>query len=247
MNPIKTMVLLISMSLIGGLAWAADSTPNQGILTSVSGTVKVKTKKSHKTKTAKKEMTVFEGDRIITGDDGKATLRLFDGSSLDISPKTDFVLSKIRKSNDNGKTLSFKLIVGQLLAAVEKLTTANSSFEIEAGGVVCGVRGTRFSMQCDGKPNPQVQLHVFEGIVYTIDGHGNKYFFRPGPPVKFVNATTTTPPSQQQPPPPGNNDNDSKGLNDMSNQFHSNVDLNQNKQINQSQSNIITVKPYVGN
>ncbi len=245
MNSIKMMVLLLLMSLVGGLAWAADSTPNQGIFTSVSGKVKVKTKKGHKTKTAKKEMTVFEGDRIIAGDDGKATLRLFDGSSLDISPKTEFVLSKIRKSDDNGKTLSFKLVVGQLLAAVEKLTTSNSSFEIEAGGVVCGVRGTKFSMQCDGKSKPEVQLHVFEGVVYSIDGHGNKYFFHPGPPIKFFNALTTNPPSQQQPPSPG--DKDSKGLNDMSRQFHNSVDLNQNKQIGGSQTNIITVKPYVGN
>jgi hypothetical protein len=251
MNPIKTLLLLISLCVAGAPVSAAiQSNLNQGIFTDVQGKVEVKAKKGHKTKVAKKDLTVFEGDRIITTDGSSAKLKLFDGSSLEIAPKTEFILSKLQKPAENEKVIKFKLIVGQLLAAVEKLTTSKSAFEIEAGGVVCGVRGTKFSMNCDGKSKPQVQLHVFEGVVYTVDGHGNKYFFHPGPPIKFVNSVTDDKGGQTgQDPNKGKGDNNggSKGLDDMSHQFNNNVNLNQGKDLNQSQSNILTIKPYVGN
>ncbi len=245
----KMLMIFILMGLITAPLFAADaSAPNQGIFTSVTGKVTVKTKKGHKTKKAQKDLTVSEGDRVIANDDAKATIRLFDGSSLEVSPKTEFVLSKLQKPTEQDKTIKFKLIVGELLAAVEKLTTSKSSFEIEAGGVVCGVRGTKFSMNCDGKHNPQVQLHVFEGIVYTIDGKGNKFLFHPGPPIKFVNAQQSDN-GKPNAPPSGNNNNDkNKGLNDLNGQFQSNIGLNQNKTLNTTQGGTnITIKPVVGN
>jgi len=248
----RILMVFALMGLMSASLFAAvTSTPNQGIFTSVTGKVTVKTKKGHKTKKAQKDLTVSEGDRVIANDDAKATIRLFDGSSLEISPKTEFVLSKLQKPTEQDKTIKFKLIVGELLAAVEKLTTSKSSFEIEAGGVVCGVRGTKFSMNCDGKHNPQVQLHVFEGIVYTIDGKGNKFLFHPGPPIKFVNAQQTDGPKPNNPPAgnSGNNGNDKNaGLNDLNGQFQSNIGLNQNKTLNTTQGGTnITIKPVVGN
>jgi hypothetical protein len=245
----KMMMLFTLIGLVTAPIFAsAQSTPNQGVFTSVDGKVKVKTKKGHKTKTAKKDLTVFEGDRVITSENSKATIRLFDGSSLDVAPKTEFVLSKLQKPDAQDKVIKFKLIVGELLAAVEKLTTSKSSFEIEAGGVVCGVRGTKFSMNCDGKHNPQVQLHVFEGIVYTIDGKGNRFLFHPGPPIKFVNAQQSDN-NKPNNPPGGNNNNDKNtGLNDLNGQFQSNIGLNQNKTLSTTQGGTnITIKPVVGN
>jgi hypothetical protein len=225
------------------------------MLTDVKGQVQVKAKKGHKVKKAKEEMTVFEGDRIITKADSSANLKLFDGSVLAISPKTEFVLTALQKPSADDKILKFKLVVGELLAAVEKLTTSKSSFEIEAGGVVCGVRGTKFRMNNDGKPKPIVQLQVLEGVVYTIDSHGNKYFFRPGPPIKFANSTISDAgkkqgsinPPANNPGNPGGNNGSTTGLNDLSNTFHGNINLNQGKNQGAASSNVITVKPVVGN
>jgi hypothetical protein len=243
----KMMFVFALMSLAVSPIWSAThSDQNQGIFTAVTGKVEVKTKKGHKTKTAEKDLTVFQGDRIITQDGSSATLRLFDGSTLDISPNTEFVLSKLQKPTDTtqDKILQFKLVIGQLLAAVQKLTTSKSSFEIEAGGVVCGVRGTKFSFSCDGKRNPQVQLHVFEGIVYAIDGKGNKFFFHPGSFIKFENDIQTDISKTSNPP----NDNNTTGLNDLNQQFQSNIAVNQNKILNSVQGGTnVTIKPYVGN
>jgi hypothetical protein len=241
----KIAVCFVLVLLMGGPVWAdVQSNPNQGIFTSVTGKVEVHFLKSHKTKMALKDMTVFEGDKISTQNQASAVLRLFDGSTLTISPGTEFVLSKLEKPSAQDKVIQFKLIVGELLAAVEKLTTSKSSFEIEAGGVVCGVRGTKFSMRSKGGNKPQIELHVFEGIVYAIDTKGNKLFFRPGPPVRFVNGTPSNAPNSGAPPP--NNTNAS--LNDLNQQFNSNVQVNQSLNLNSIQGgNVVTVKPSVGN
>jgi hypothetical protein len=243
---------LIFAFLLMGLAYSAaladiPTDQNQGIFTAVTGKVEVKIKKGNKNKIAEKEMTVFQGDRIVTEDQSSATLRLFDGSTLDVSPKTEFVLSEMQKPTGNtlDKILHFKLIVGQLLAAVQKLTTSKSSFEIEAGGVVCGVRGTKFSMQCvSGQHTPQVLLKVFEGTVYAIDTKGNKFFFHPGSYIKFENDIQTDLSKLSNPPP----DNGTTGLNDLNQQFKSNIIVNQNKTLSSVQGGTnVTIKPYVGN
>jgi hypothetical protein len=239
---------------VSSLFAATHSDLNQGIFTAVKGQVEVKTKKGHKAKTAEKDLTVFEGDRVITQDQSSATLRFFDGSTLDISPNTEFVLSKVQKPSDTtqDKILQFKLIVGQLLAAVQKLTTSKSSFEIEAGGVVCGVRGTRFSLECvSGQHAPQVVLKVFEGTVYAIDTKGNKFFFHPGSFIKFENDVQTDISKAANLPANsnnGDNNNGSTGLNDLNQQFKSNIIVNQNKTLNSVQGGSnVTIKPYVGN
>ncbi len=255
----KMMFAFVLMGLsVSPLFADTHSDQNQGVFTAVKGKVEIKTKKGHKAKTAEKDLTVFEGDRIITQDQSSATLRFFDGSTLDIFPKTEFVLAKLQKPTDTtqDKILQFKLIVGQLLAAVQKLTTSKSSFEIEAGGVVCGVRGTKFSLECvSGQHTPQVVLKVFEGTVYAIDTKGNKFFFHPGSFIKFVNDVQTDiskvanlPANSNNGGDNNNNGNGSTGLNDLNQQFNSNIGLNQNKTLSSVQGGSnVTIRPYVGN
>jgi hypothetical protein len=247
----KMIFTFFLMGLLASSVLAAThSDLNQGIFTAVKGKVEVKTKKGHKTKTAEKELTVFEGDRVITRDQSTATLRFFDGSTLDISPNTEFVLSKMQKPTDTNsdKILQFRLIVGQLLAVVQKLTTSKSSFEIEAGGVVCGVRGTKFSLCCNGNHIPQVQLKVFEGTVYAIDTNGNKFFFHAGSFIQFEKNIQTDLSKLSNLPNNNSNGNNTTGLSDLNQQFKSNIGLNQNKTLSSVQGGSnVTIRPYVGN
>ena len=173
--------------LVAGMVWA-DATTNQGVFTSVSGNVQV-LRLNQQVVQAQKDLTVFEGEKVATGDNASAVLRLFDGSEMTISPKTQFTLAALQKPSEDDKVIKFQLIIGKLLAVVKKLTTAHSTFEIEAGGVVCGVRGTQFSMNCSGGSKPQVVVEVIEGSVYTIDGHGNHFICKPGPVMTFLNGS----------------------------------------------------------
>jgi len=54
-------------------------------------------------------------------------------------------------------------------ARVKKLTTSSSVFEIQAGGVVAGVRGTVFGVDYDKAKNV-VNAQTFEGSIFTLSG-----------------------------------------------------------------------------
>src|SRR5579872_3867846 len=91
-----------------------------------------------RTRKAKSTSTVPEGSTVTTAKDATATLNLFDGSTLNLKPGTSVVVTGLQQPSLADKIIKFKLAFGQLFASVRKLTSAKSSFEIEAGGVVCG-------------------------------------------------------------------------------------------------------------
>lgn len=183
----RIFLLVLMFSLVSTLSMAdTASAPTQGVLVSVTGKVQIKNKTGKKTRKAKLNSTVVEGERIVTGTDAKATLQLFDGSQLDVSPKTDFQLTKLQQPSAADKVIAFKLFVGRLFASVKKLASSKSSFEIEAGGVVCGVRGTKFHFEFDPGKN-RVGLLVDEGTVYT-EWNGHTNFFTAGQNADFTNG-----------------------------------------------------------
>ena len=206
----------------------AATTLNQGMFTSVNGKVQVKTSKGKKTRSAKKDAAVIEGERIKTDKTSTATLRLFDGSELQISPNTEFALSKLQQPTLKDKVIRFKLLVGKLFAKVKKLATSKSSFEIEAGGVVCGVRGTQYSYSYDPATN-QVTVHVDEGTVY-LNSNGNTYIFTAGQTATFDNGK----PGKSNPDQSNGGDNGDKGgkqdgsssLADLNQQFNQGLKVN---------------------
>jgi hypothetical protein len=186
----------VFLFLIGGPLFAdipLDSAPtNQAIFTQVQGDVQIETGKYQKVEKARKDQVVVEGDRIVTQDNSSAVLRLFDGSQLTISPQTDFILSQLQQSPTHDKFLHFKLFLGKLAAEVKELTTAQSSFEIESGGVVCGVRGTQFSMAVDPHQHT-VQLDVIEGKVWARSKGGPEQIFTAGQQQLFTNIHVANP------------------------------------------------------
>ncbi|GEM_PF-2477107 len=169
-----------------------SANPNQGIFTQVQGDVQVRAGKNQKAEKAQKDLVVVEGDRIISRDNSSAVLRLFDGSEITISPQTDFVLSKLQRSPKKDKFLQFKLFVGKLAAEVKALTTAQSSFEIESGGVVCAVRGTQFTVDIDPRQHT-VQLNVIEGTVWAKAKGGPEQIFTAGQQQLFTNVHVSNP------------------------------------------------------
>ncbi len=180
---LKTFCLSLMILFSAGTLWA--DTPLQGIFKSVKGEVLLRA--HQKWVHAKKDETVVEGQRILTKDGSEAVLGLFDGSELTIAANTEFTLTALQKPSGDSKVLKFKLFWGQLSAIVQKLTTSNSSFEIESGGVVCGVRGTAFSVFNNGAPKPVVNVVVTSGTVWTNCG-GNQFIMHAGDHMNFMNG-----------------------------------------------------------
>lgn len=109
--------------------------------------------------------SLAESDEIKTGDNGKAYMEFQNGTVVQVGPKSDTKVKQLDTTGDDFKA-RFTLLWGKLKAQVKKLSTSKSSFEIEAGGVVAGVRGTVFGVDYD-KSKKQVNAQTFEGSIFT--------------------------------------------------------------------------------
>ncbi len=168
------LILIFLLSAYGSAArvWAAGE--KNATFSAVEGKVKVFTPLGHSRK-ALLNHVVYAGDSIQVGADSKASVSLPDGSSLDLESNSRITITSLTQPSVNTKNFLFKLAVGKLFAQVRKLLSSQSSFEIEAGGVVCGVRGTYFSMLYS--PDTKgLNLSVFNGVVGASSGGATQLF-----------------------------------------------------------------------
>ena len=108
-------------------------------------------------------------DRILTGKDGTAYLEFQQGGTVEVGPKSDLKIREVKVKPDTFRA-RFLMAFGEFKAKVKKLTSASSTFEVEAGGVVAGVRGTVFGVDYD-QDNHQVNAQTYEGSIYAkVDG-----------------------------------------------------------------------------
>src|SRR6185369_14148713 len=119
---------------------------------------------------------------------------------MKISPKTEIGLTKMKQLAGDDKAFKFKLWLGNVWNKVAKLSSSKSSYEMDAGGVICGVRGTEFSMNYNPDTG-KVDVHVFEGTVWTNAG-GHDFTFHGGQGGTFTNGH-----SDNGNPPPGDQGN----------------------------------------
>jgi len=110
-----------------------------------------------------------EGDWIQTGDKQKAFLEFQNGGVVEVGENSRVQVKKLEITPKDFKA-RFLLEAGKFKAKVMKLTTASSSFEVQAGGVVAGVRGTVFGVDYD-KANDQVTAATYEGKI-VAESHG---------------------------------------------------------------------------
>lgn len=131
-------------------------------LDQITGTVLVLPKGAAKPEKAEEDQTVQVGDEIITQANSQVSLTLDENTMLQVSADSYLVVGDLSRKNQTSFVSRLKLAAGRVLSQVEKLGSSHSVFEIEAGGVVCGVRGTAFEVAKQGE---SVQTNTFEGTV----------------------------------------------------------------------------------
>lgn len=136
--------------------------PMAYILENIKGAVLIIPAGSTKSEPAEEEQVVEAGDEVVTRDNSEASLTLNEMTMFHLSANSDVKVSELKPNASKGFISRLKLIAGKVLSEVEKLGESRSSFEIEAGGVVCGVRGTSFEVQVQ---RDQVSAYTFEGSV----------------------------------------------------------------------------------
>ena len=124
-------------------------------------------KKAIKAK-AKPPRAVRANDRIITEKNSRAYFQFKDGGTVEVGPNSDVFVREIAVDPKSFRA-RFLLTYGRMKAAVKKRTGARSTFEVEAGGVVAGVRGTTFEVEYDQDTRETI-ARTFEGTLFTRSG-----------------------------------------------------------------------------
>lgn len=105
---------------------------------------------------------VKKNNRVRTGANGKATVKLDDGTSVKISSNSEIALSQYGFQK-RGRKSNIRLNKGGMLVKVNKLTR-KSKFGISTITAVAGVRGTTFAVRIDEK-SKNLSLTVYAGKV----------------------------------------------------------------------------------
>src|ERR1700677_1600001 len=122
------------------------------------------------------------GDEIRTGSNSQATLTMQSDTQVHLSSNSDLKVGDIEPNTTNGFLSHLVVLAGIILSDVKKnLLESHSSFEIEANGVVCAVRGTAFEVSNN---NGDVETATHEGKVETLSG-GESHFVTEGSAASF--------------------------------------------------------------
>ena len=84
------------------------------------------------------------GDFVRSSKDGRAVLTFFDGSTLSVDPSSLVKVLTLNRLASGGIELLVEQTLGRSWAAVSKLKTPDSKFEIKTPTSVAAVRGTSF-------------------------------------------------------------------------------------------------------
>jgi len=186
----RLALVLFAFCLVGIpsslLAATKKAASTDATFTSVNGTVTVKNLKGT-TKTVKRGDKAGQGETVTVAKGGSAALKLFDGSTIELKSNSRVVLTTLKKSSNQDNKLRVKLTFGKIIAKVKKMLTPKSSFEIEAGGVVCGVRGTAYTVSYDPETGVMT-IKVTEGTVVVVDKNGKKHVIEAGEEMTFVDG-----------------------------------------------------------
>lgn len=136
--------------------------PDPARVTTVTGTVRIKTGADGRTLPLTPNTLIRVGDELISAA-GSATIALADGSEVRLSPDSRLVFNRLTQYGKSGMVdTRLRLNKGEVHTRVRPVIEGGARFEIETPSAVAAVRGTAFALQtsADG-----TRLQVTEGVV----------------------------------------------------------------------------------
>jgi ferric-dicitrate binding protein FerR (iron transport regulator) len=109
--------------------------------------------------------TVDDGDKVTTGPDSDAILRLEGKAYLYLAPRTKIRFTRLRMG-DKGLQCEINLVTGRMLCQLDQ--TPTWAFVVSAGGVMCRAHGTLFEFL---RKEEALKIVSYEGAV-VADFHG---------------------------------------------------------------------------
>lgn len=112
----------------------------------------------------KRDSKIQEGDEVLTLEQSYVVLAFPDGSKTRVTENTQVLFERLRRAKDGRLLVSLVIKKGGTYNVVQKMM-AGSSFEVKAGSVTAGVRGTTFGVEYyDEKP----RVKVWDGEVFAF-------------------------------------------------------------------------------
>jgi hypothetical protein len=119
---------------------------------------------------------LVEGNILRTKSNGRAEVKLDDGTLLKLESDTVISLGEF-SFNENSSSTLLDVFSGSVLMKITKLGEGDS-FDVKTVSAVAGVRGTEFSVSVSGsEENAVIEISVLEGKVAakaTTDGDANE-------------------------------------------------------------------------
>jgi ferric-dicitrate binding protein FerR (iron transport regulator) len=109
--------------------------------------------------------TLDDGDKVTTGPDSDALLRLEGKAYLYLAPRTKIRITRLRMG-DKGLQCEINLVTGRMFCQLDQ--TPTWSFVVSAGSVLCRAHGTLFEFL---RKEEALKIVSYEGVV-VADFHG---------------------------------------------------------------------------
>ena len=130
----------------GGRALAAATT-----VTIISGDIQVRHGATAPFVSATDGEVLAAGDTLRTGDDARAVLTYFEGSTVSIEPNSELTIENASSLSDGSTIVLMQQNFGRTWHVVTKLITGNSKYEVRTPASTASVRGTAFQVDSDGE------------------------------------------------------------------------------------------------
>ena len=131
----------------------------KGVISKVSGDVKIMTKGSNAPHDATINEIIGEGDSITTGSNGAIAIRFDNGNALNLKPDTKLSITRLTIDPKTGEYENlFEASTGKVRARIENLK-GKSKFEVKTPTAISGARGTIMYVEV----LPNMTKSFFEG------------------------------------------------------------------------------------
>jgi hypothetical protein len=199
---------VVAVIVLVGALIAFNPRPSTATLVVSAGQVTVQTP-SHPEQliTPGQAVNVKTGDSLALQPGAVAQLRLYDGSTVDLSENTRVEVQELATS-DNQFRVRLKMLTGRTVSRVLRLLGVGDIFEISTPSSTVSVRGTVFTVQVLNAETTYVACE--KGVVKVVSGSqlaevkaGQQLTASPGQPLE-VKPMEVKPLSTQEPVPPTN-------------------------------------------
>ena len=119
------------------------------ILTIIAGDVTVQEDGASVDRAAVDGEELSQGDRVVTGPDGRAVITFFDGSTQTLSSDTDITLDKLTSNSSGGLSAEIQQDKGTTWNNVLRPEDSVSEFKVNTPAAVGAVRDTSFLVTVD--------------------------------------------------------------------------------------------------